>query len=57
VVSTEQKNAARASAIKAFLTWVITTGNGAQYLDPVGFQPLSPSLVTLGSAQIAEIGS
>jgi phosphate transport system substrate-binding protein len=57
VVSTHQRDAAQASAIRAFLTWVITTGNGAAYLDPVGFQPLSASLVTLGEAQIAEIGS
>jgi phosphate transport system substrate-binding protein len=57
VVSTQQPDAGRASAIKAFLSWVITAGNGAKYLDPVGFQPLSPSLVALGTAQIAEIGS
>ena len=57
VVSTRQPDAARASAIRAFLTWVITTGNAPGYLDTVGFQPLSPALVTLGEAQIAEVGS
>ena len=40
VVSTRQPNAAKASALKAFLHWVITTGNGPSYLDAVGFQPL-----------------
>jgi len=57
VVSARQPDAGQASAIRAFLTWVITTGNAPQYLDTVGFQPLSGSLVTLGEAQIAEIGS
>ena len=57
VVSTRQPDAARASAIRAFLTWVLTTGNDASYLNPVGFQPLSPTLVTLGEAQIAQVGS
>jgi phosphate transport system substrate-binding protein len=57
VVSTRQPDAARASAIRAFLTWVLTTGNDGSYLNPVGFQPLSPTLVTLGEAQIAQVGS
>ena len=57
VVSTRQPDAGQASAIRAFLTWVLTTGNAPAYLDTVGFQPLSPALVTLGEAQIAEVGS
>jgi phosphate transport system substrate-binding protein len=57
VVSTDQPNAAKAAAIRAFLTWVITTGNNSSYLNTVGFQALSNTLVTLGKAQIAEIGS
>ncbi len=56
VVSTRQPDAARASMIRAFLTWVITTGNHASYLDTVGFQPLPPAVVTLGEEQIGEIG-
>ena len=56
VVSTRQPTAAKASALKAFLTWVITTGNQAPYLSPMGFQPLPGALVTLGEQQIAEIG-
>ena len=56
VVSVKQPDAAQAGAIRAFLTWVITNGNQASYLDTVGFQPLSPTLVTLGETQIAEIG-
>ena len=57
VVSTRQPNAAKASALKAFLEWVVTTGNDPNYVDAVGFQPLPPALVTLGKQQIQEIGS
>ena len=57
VVSTRQPTAAKASALRAFLTWVITTGNQASYLSPMGFQPLPGALVTLGEQQIQEIGS
>jgi phosphate transport system substrate-binding protein len=56
VVSTRQPDAGKASAIKAFLKWVITTGNEASYLSTVGFQRLPPTLVTLGEQQIGEIG-
>jgi phosphate transport system substrate-binding protein len=57
VVSTRQPSAAKAGAIRAFLRWVITTGNRPAYVDTVGFQPLPGALVTLGQQQIAEIGS
>jgi phosphate transport system substrate-binding protein len=57
VVSTTQPDVAKAGAIRAFLKWVITTGNATSYLDTVGFQPLPGALVSLGEEQIAEIGS
>jgi phosphate transport system substrate-binding protein len=57
VVSTSQPNASVAASVRAFLSWVITTGNHSSYLNPVGFQPLSPTVAQLGRAQIAEIGS
>ena len=56
VVSTSQPDAGVASAIRAFLSWVISTGNHRSFLDPVGFQPLSATVAQLGQAQIAEIG-
>ena len=56
VVSTSQPDASVAAAVRAFLSWVITTGNHSSFLDPVGFQPLSPTVAQLGRAQIAEIG-
>ena len=56
VVKAEQPDAAKASEIRAFLTWVITTGNQPTYVNTVGFQPLPGALVSLGKQQIAEIG-
>jgi phosphate transport system substrate-binding protein len=57
VVSTRQPDAARAAMIRAFLRWVITTGNEASYVDAVGFQPLPAAVVSLGEQQIGRIGS
>jgi phosphate transport system substrate-binding protein len=57
VVKSVQPDAAKASAVKAFLHWVISTGNQAKYTSSVGFQPLPATLVTLGEQQIAGIGS
>ncbi|HEY6495279.1 MAG TPA: phosphate ABC transporter substrate-binding protein PstS [Trebonia sp.] len=57
IVSTRQPSAARASAIRSFLTWVLTTGNQPAYVDTVGFQPLPGALVTLGKQQIGQIGA
>jgi phosphate transport system substrate-binding protein len=55
IVSVKQRSAATARDIKAFLHWMITTGNSLQFLDPVQFQPLPPSVVQLCDAQIAKI--
>ena len=55
IVSTRQSDPAKARAIRAFLTWVITTGNSAQYLNQGGFQPLPAAMVTLAAQQIARI--
>ena len=57
IVSTRQPDAGRASAIKAFLNWAITTGNDQTYLSTYGFQPLPAAVVTLGQRQVGEIGS
>jgi phosphate transport system substrate-binding protein len=57
IVSTKQKSAAQASAIKAFLNWVVTKGSDPSYLNPVGFQPLPAAVLQLGKAQIEEIGA
>jgi phosphate transport system substrate-binding protein len=55
IVSVRQRSAAVARDIKAFLHWIITTGNAPQYLEGVQFQPLPASVVSLCDAQIAKI--
>jgi phosphate transport system substrate-binding protein len=55
IVSTSQHSATAARDLKAFLHWVITTGNSLQYLGPVQFQPLPGPVVSLSDAQIAKI--
>jgi phosphate transport system substrate-binding protein len=55
IVSVSQRSAAAARDIKAFLHWIITTGNSAQYLAAVQFQPLPASVASLCDAQIAKI--
>jgi phosphate transport system substrate-binding protein len=57
IVSTKQPSVAQASAIRAFLTWVVTIGNHSSFLDPVGFQSLPAAVLQLGQEQIQEIGS
>jgi phosphate transport system substrate-binding protein len=54
VVRDRQPQAAR---VRAFLTWVISTGNDASYLGAVGFQPLSATVAALSRQQIGRIGS
>jgi phosphate transport system substrate-binding protein len=56
IVNARQPTATRARDLKAFLHWAITTGNAAQYLDQVRFQPLPASVVSLSDEQIAGIG-
>ena len=55
IVSTRQRSATTARDLKAFLHWIITTGNSPQYLGPVQFQPLPGPVVSLSDAQIAKI--
>jgi phosphate transport system substrate-binding protein len=56
IVSTRQPDPAKASAVKAFLNWVITTGNSPTYVRRVNFQPLPSAVAILASQQIARIG-
>jgi phosphate transport system substrate-binding protein len=57
IMKTSQSNAAQAEDIRAFLHWIVHSGQDATtYLDPVDFQPLPASVVTKSDAQIAKIG-
>lgn len=55
IVNAQQKNAATAQTLQAFLHWAVTDGNAAAFLDKVHFQPLPDSVVKLSVAQIAKI--
>ncbi|ORW06654.1 phosphate ABC transporter substrate-binding protein PstS [Mycobacterium kyorinense] len=55
IVNSNQKDAATAQTMQAFLHWAITDGNAPSFLDKVHFQPLPPQVVKLSDAQIAKI--
>jgi phosphate transport system substrate-binding protein len=55
VVSKKQPTAAKASQLKAFLTWTITTGASTKFLSAVNFQPLPSNVASIAKAQIASI--
>jgi len=55
IVSTRQRSATAARDLKAFLHWIITTGNSLQYLGSSQFQPLPGPVISLSDAQIAKI--
>ncbi len=55
IVKTTQPSAAEASAVKAFLTWGITTGNTSKYLTPVNFVPLPGNVLAIAKTLIAKI--
>ncbi len=55
IVKTTQPNATDASLIKAFLNWVVTTGNTSTYLSKVGFQPLPSAALSIAKSQISAI--
>jgi phosphate transport system substrate-binding protein len=57
VVNSKQSGATKTQDIRALLNWAITSGQDATtYLDPVDFQPLPASVVTLSQNQIKKIG-
>jgi len=57
VVNSKQSSATKTQDIRALLAWAITSGQDATtYLDPVDFQPLPASVVTLSQNQIKKIG-
>jgi len=58
IVKTSQSNGVQAEDIRAFLHWVVHTGqSGANFLDAVDFQPLPASVVAKSDALISKIGS
>jgi phosphate transport system substrate-binding protein len=57
IVNQTQSDTTKAAAIRAFLYWTVTTGQGATYLNAVNFQPLPSAVVTLTDNQLKQIGS
>jgi phosphate transport system substrate-binding protein len=57
IVNSQQKDAATAQTLQAFLHWAITDGNSNSFLEKVHFQPLPAAVVKLSDAQIAKISS
>jgi len=58
IVNTKQSDPVKAEDVRAFLHWAVHDGqDAATYLDPVDFQPLPSSVVTLSDNQIAKIGA
>jgi phosphate transport system substrate-binding protein len=55
IVKTTQSSAAEASAVKAFLSWGITSGSTSKYLAPVNFEALPSNVGTIAKALIAKI--
>jgi phosphate transport system substrate-binding protein len=55
VVDKKQASAAEASAVKAFLNWIITQGNDTKYLSTVGFEPLPSSTASVSQTLISSI--
>jgi phosphate transport system substrate-binding protein len=55
VVNSTQPDATTAGAVRTFLSWAVTTGNDAKYLDQVHFLPLPAAIVLLSQTQIAKI--
>ncbi len=56
IVSTRPPDPVKAGAVKAFLHWVITSGNSPTYVSQVNFQPLPSAVAILAGQQISRIG-
>ncbi len=57
IVKGTQPSAAEATAIKAFLNWILTTGNTSQYLSAVGFLPLPSATASVATTLVNSISS
>jgi phosphate transport system substrate-binding protein len=55
VVDKKQASAAEATAVKAFLNWIITNGDSSTYLTAVGFEPLPSGTSSVSTSLINSI--
>jgi phosphate transport system substrate-binding protein len=57
IVKKTQPSAAEAKVVKAFLTWILTTGDTATYLTAVNFEPLPASTLATAKTLVSSIKS
>jgi phosphate transport system substrate-binding protein len=55
IVKKTQPSAAEATAVKAFLSWILTTGDSAKNLSTVGFQALPSSTLSTAQSLVSSI--
>ena len=55
IVKKTQPSAAEATVVKAFLNWIVTTGNTSTYLSAVNFQPLPSGTLGVAKTLISSI--
>ena len=57
IVKKSQPSAAEASAVKAFLSWILATGDSSKNLDTVGFVALPSSTLSTAKSLVGSISS
>jgi phosphate transport system substrate-binding protein len=57
IVKKSQPSSAEASAVKAFLSWILTTGDSAKNLSTVGFVALPSATLSTAQSLVSSIGS
>jgi phosphate transport system substrate-binding protein len=57
IVKKTQPSAAEAKAVKAFLSWILTTGDTSKNLDTVGFQALPSATLSTAQTLVSSISS
>ncbi len=57
IVKKTQPSAAEAKAVKAFLSWILSTGDTSTYLTSVNFEPLPSATQATATSLVSSIGS
>jgi phosphate transport system substrate-binding protein len=57
IVKKTQPSSAEATAVKAFLSWILTTGDSAKNLSTVGFVALPSATLSTSQSLVSSIGS
>ena len=55
IVKKTQPSAAEAKVLKAFLSWILSTGQGSKYMSAVNFQPLPASTLSTAKTLVGSI--